>query len=147
MPSPRKPGDTPRGRGGIGDIPRGRGKSPCIVIAGTGTEVGKTWTAVKLIEHASARGLRVAARKPAQSFSREDATTDAELLAAATGEAPHDVCPAHRWYPVPMAPPMAADVLGLPRIRVEDLLEEMHWPAEVDLALIETAGGLCSPIA
>lgn len=118
-----------------------------IVVAGTGTEVGKTWTAVKLLEHARARGLRVAARKPAQSYSSADSTTDAELLAAASGEALHDVCPAHRWYPVPMAPPMAADVLGRARIRLDDLLAETSWSSEADLALIETAGGLCSPIA
>ncbi len=118
-----------------------------IVVAGTGTEVGKTWSAVKLIELARARGLRVAARKPAQSYSREDASTDADLLARASGERPHEVCPAHRWYPVPMAPPMAADVLGLPRIRLDALLAETQWPSDIDLALIETAGGLCSPIA
>ncbi len=118
-----------------------------IVVAGTGTEVGKTWTAVKLIEHARARGLRVAARKPAQSYSSTDDTTDADLLAAASGEGPHDVCPAHRWYPVPMAPPMAADALGRSRIRLDELLAETRCPSDVDLALIETAGGLCSPIA
>lgn len=118
-----------------------------IVVAGTGTEVGKTWTAVKLIEHARARGLRVAARKPAQSYSSTDDATDADLLAAASGEGPHDVCPAHRWYPVPMAPPMAADALGRSRIRLDELLAETRCPSGVDLALIETAGGLCSPIA
>jgi dethiobiotin synthetase len=118
-----------------------------IVVAGTGTEVGKTWTAVKLIEIARTCGLRVAARKPAQSYSREDASTDADLLARASGERPHEVCPAHRWYPVPMAPPMAADVLGLPRIQLDALLAETNWPSDVELALIETAGGLCSPIS
>lgn len=118
-----------------------------IVIAGTGTEVGKTWIAVKLIELARARGLRVGARKPAQSYSSDDTSTDADLLARATGESPHEVCPAHRWYPVPMAPPMAADALGLPRILLDELLAETHWPSNVDLGVIETAGGLCSPIA
>lgn len=118
-----------------------------IVVAGTGTEIGKTWTAVKLIEHARARGLRVAARKPAQSYSSEDRTTDADLLAAASGEAAHEVCPAHRWYAVPMAPPMAADVLGRSRILLDELIAEMRLPDRADLTLIETAGGLCSPIA
>lgn len=118
-----------------------------IVIAGTGTEVGKTWTAVKLIEHARARGSTVAARKPAQSYSSADPTTDADLLAAATGETPHEVCPSHRWYPVPMAPPMAADALGREPIRLDELLAETRWSERADLTFIETAGGLCSPIA
>ena len=118
-----------------------------IVIAGTGTEVGKTWTAVKLIERARGRGMRAAARKPAQSYSNEDRTTDADLLAAATGETAREVCPAHRWYPVPMAPPMAAEALERTRIELHELLEETRWCEDADLTLIETAGGLCSPIA
>ena len=118
-----------------------------LVIAGTGTEVGKTWTAVRLIEHARARGLTVAARKPSQSYAEGDEETDADLLGAASGEAPEIVCPHHRWYAVPMAPPMAADALGRPRILLAQLLAETSWPSGVDLALIETAGGLCSPIA
>jgi dethiobiotin synthetase len=118
-----------------------------IAIAGTGTEIGKTWTAVRLIEHARSRGWRVAARKPAQSYTEGEGLTDAELLAAASGEPVHTVCPSHRWYAIPMAPPMAADVLGRPAIKLEDLLAETQWPSDADLILIETAGGLCSPIA
>jgi dethiobiotin synthetase len=118
-----------------------------IVVAGTGTEVGKTWAGRQILQQARARGLRVAARKPAQSFSPEDADTDAELLAAASGETPHAVCPRHRWYAVPMAPPMAADVLGLGPLRIEELLSEITWPAGTDLALVETAGGVRAPIA
>src|SRR5690606_37163555 len=83
-----------------------------LVVAGTGTEIGKTWAAQRLLLQARERGLRVAARKPAQSFVAGEQSTDAELLAAASGEAAEEVCPRHRWYPVPMAPPMAADVLG-----------------------------------
>lgn len=118
-----------------------------IVIAGTGTEVGKTWTAVELLRRARAAGLRVAARKPAQSYAEEDTTTDADLLGAASGESPETVCARERWYPVPMAPPMAADALGRAPIRLDELIAELRWPADVDLALVETAGGLCSPIA
>jgi dethiobiotin synthetase len=118
-----------------------------LVIAGTGTEIGKTWVAVRLLQHARTLGLRVAARKPAQSYARGEGSTDAELLAAAANEDPHIVCPPHRWYPIPMAPPMAADALGLPPIKLEQLVAESAWPLNVELAVIETAGGLCSPIA
>lgn len=116
-----------------------------IVIAGTGTEVGKTWVGCRLLELARKRGRRVAARKPAQSF--EAAPTDADLLAAATGESPHMICPVHRWYAVPMAPPMAADVLGCERLSLADLVAEIRWPDGVDLGCVEIAGGLRSPIA
>lgn len=118
-----------------------------IVIAGTGTEIGKTWTAVRLIEAARRVGLSVAARKPAQSYAEGDTSTDADLLAAASGEASNVVCPSHRWYPVPMAPPMAADALGRGRIALDELLGELQWPSSIDLGVVETAGGLCSPIA
>jgi dethiobiotin synthetase len=118
-----------------------------LIIAGTGTEIGKTWVAVRLLQHARTLGLRVAARKPAQSYAQGEESTDAELLAAASNEDPHIVCPPHRWYPIPMAPPMAADALGLASIKLEQLVAESAWPLNVELAVIETAGGLCSPIA
>ena len=117
-----------------------------LVVAGTGTEIGKTWFSCRLLEHARGDGVRVAARKPAQSFESGE-PTDAELLAAATGEAPDAICPSHRWYPVPMAPPMAADVLNRDRIRLEDLVNEIRWPAATELGCVEIAGGLRSPIA
>lgn len=116
------------------------------VVAGTGTEVGKTWVTVALARWLVGAGASVAARKPAQSFAAGDADTDASLLAAATGVAPEVVCPAHRWYPVPLAPPMAADALGRPRIALDLLVAELEWPP-VDVGLVEGAGGLCSPIA
>ena len=78
----------------------GRGRRPfVVVVAGTGTEVGKTWLACQLAGAFRSRGLAVAARKPAQSFSPDETGhTDAELLARATGQAPRDVCPPWRWY-------------------------------------------------
>ena len=87
-----------------------------VVVVGTGTDVGKTWVAARLLIDLRAAGLHVAARKPAQSFDRDDdpAGRDAAVLGAASGEEPESVCPPHRWYEVPMAPPMAAEVLGRP---------------------------------
>lgn len=122
--------------------------SKLIVIAGTGTEVGKTWFAARLLADARARGIVVSARKPAQSFdASETNATDAQLLAEASGEDPHAVCPPHRWYAAAMAPPMAADFLGRPRISLEDLIAELQWPGNAQLRVVETAGGLLSPIA
>lgn len=120
-----------------------------VVVLGTGTEVGKTWASCAMAVAAQRRGLRLAARKPAQSFEPDPlpGSTDAELLAAATGDDPARVCPPHRWYPVAMAPPMAADALDLAPITADDLLGELAWPPDVDVGLVETAGGVRSPVA
>jgi len=73
--------------------------------------------------------------------------TDADVLASATGVEPGTVCPAHRWYELPMAPFMAADALGRPPLLLHDLVAEIAWPEEaVDVGLLETAGGVRSPI-
>lgn len=119
------------------------------LVAGTGTEVGKTWVACALLRGLRAHGLRVAARKPAQSFEPSDAgreRTDAHLLGRASGERPLVVCPAERWYEVAMAPPMAAVTLGRPPITIADLVAELAWP-EADVGVVETVGGARSPLA
>jgi dethiobiotin synthetase len=120
-----------------------------VLVTGTGTEVGKTWVACRLARALRARGLVVAARKPAQSYDRSDdeADTDAGLLAHATGDHPAIVCPRHRWYPVAMAPPMAAEALGRPPFTVADLVAEVVWAPGVGVGLVETAGGVRSPLA
>jgi dethiobiotin synthetase len=122
-----------------------------VLVTGTGTEIGKTWASARTLEAARARGVTVAARKPAQSFDPADAPrhlTDADLLGAASGETPTTVCPAHRWYAVPMAPPMAAEVLFRDPFTIADLVAEVAWPDhDVTLGLVETAGGVRSPMA
>ena len=118
-----------------------------VFVAGTGTDVGKTWVTVRLIAELRARGHAVYARKPAQSFAPDErGTTDAELLATATEEPATSVCPAHRWYDTPMAPPMAATVLRRPAFTVGDLAAELTSPAD-GVTFVEGAGGPRSPIA
>jgi dethiobiotin synthetase len=119
-----------------------------VVVAGTGTEIGKTFVAVGLLHALRTRGLVVAARKPVQSFALGDTATDADLLAAATGVAPTTVCPPHRRLEIPLAPPMAAEALGLPPFTVADLVAEIETGTPVGTPLlVETAGGVRSPIA
>jgi len=134
----------------------GPGPDRLVLVAGTGTGVGKTWVASRLIEELRAGGAVVAARKPAQSAAPDDdpARRDADVLARASGEPPDEVCPPARSYEVAMAPPMAADVLGRPAFTVADLVTEISWPAAwVESArgprvgLVETAGGVRSPQA
>jgi dethiobiotin synthetase len=121
-----------------------------VAVVGTGTGVGKTWVTARLLTDLRAAGLRVASRKPAQSFEPGDdpAARDAAVLGAATGEPAEEVCPPHRWYDVAMAPPMAAESLGRPPFTIQDLTSELRWPADaVDVGLVETAGGVRSPLA
>jgi dethiobiotin synthetase len=118
-----------------------------LAIAGVATDVGKTWVGVGLIERFRATGYRVAARKAVQSYEPATLTTDAHLLAGASGEEPTLVCPAHRCYPLAMAPPMAAAQLDLAPIMLRDLLGELAWPDEVEIGVVETVGGVRSPLA
>jgi dethiobiotin synthetase len=116
------------------------------VVAGTATEIGKTWVAAALAETLKERGFDVACRKPVQSFDPDDGATDADVLAAATGADPVTVCPTHRRYELAIAPPMAADTLGRDRIELEHLFAELALP-ETGIAFIEGVGGPRSPLA
>jgi dethiobiotin synthetase len=112
--------------------------------------MGKTWVSSQVLSLLREAGVAVAARKPAQSFapSDEPGGRDAAVLGTATGESAEVVCPPHRWYEVPMAPPMAADALGRQSFSISDLLAELSWGvAAPDLGLVETAGGVRSPLA
>ncbi len=118
-----------------------------VVVAGTGTEVGKTWVTARVIERLVANGCRVAARKPAQSHEPGDVHTDAAVLAAASGEAIDRVCPPHRDYEVSLAPPMAAAALDRPSFTVSDLVSELDCPPDANVLFVESAGGVRSPLA
>jgi dethiobiotin synthetase len=125
-----------------------------VLVCGTGTEVGKTWVTARVVTELRSQGRSVSARKPAQSFDVGrhgeclGGTTDAEALAAATGEHPGDVCHPFRSYHRAMAPPIAAAALGMPPFTVGDLVGELTWPSGgVDVGLVETAGGVRSPQA
>ena len=118
-----------------------------VLVSGTGTEIGKTWWSSAMAHALQSRGVSVAARKPVQSFDPDETTTDAAVLGGATGEDATTVCAPHRWYEVPMAPPMAAAALGRPGFSIADLVTEITWPADIDVGLIESAGGPRSPLA
>jgi dethiobiotin synthetase len=128
----------------------GQAAQAVVLVLGTGTEVGKTWVGAALARELVARGIRVAARKPAQSFDPGDddaGRTDAQVLAAATGEDPTAVCPPHRWYARALAPPMAAAALGRPIPTIAELAAEVGPPTGAEVVLVETAGGVRSPLA
>ncbi|MCU1356930.1 MAG: hypothetical protein JWM89_2348 [Acidimicrobiales bacterium] len=120
-----------------------------VLVAGTATDIGKSWVGGEVLARLRARGVTVAARKPAQSADADDTgPSDAQVLAAATGEDPDVVCLPRRTYPVAMAPPMAAAALGLAAPTTAELLAELTWPdPAVQVGWMETVGGPRSPIA
>lgn len=56
------------------------------------------------------------------------------------------MCRSHRWYPLAMAPPMAADALGRDPLLLDDLVAELCCPPNTQLGFVETAGGVRSPL-
>lgn len=116
-----------------------------VLVCGTGTEVGKTWVTAQIAMRLRERGITVALRKLAQSFAPDEELTDAQVLGASSGEDPEKVCPRHRWYETPMAPPIAAKILGRPSFTLDELLSELTWPTNAAIGLVETAGGVRSP--
>ncbi|MGH9137746.1 MAG: ATP-dependent dethiobiotin synthetase BioD [Acidimicrobiales bacterium] len=120
-----------------------------VYCTGTATEVGKTYVGAAVLSSLRRRGCRVSARKPAQSYDPgQTGPTDADVLAAATGEHPDDVCVPGRSYGVAMAPPMAAEVLDRPPVTVGGLLDELRWPdPPPTLGWVEGVGGPRSPVA
>lgn len=119
-----------------------------LIVTGTGTEIGKTWVAAQLAHDLTGRSITVSVRKPAQSFDPGDQSTDAHVLARASGEQAAEVCAHHRWYETPMAPPMAAEALGRPSFTIRDLAVELGWPLPPStVGVVEGAGGVRSPLA
>lgn len=122
-----------------------------VLVTGTDTGVGKTHVACGVLRAARAAGLRVAARKPAETGCDADAdgdlvALDARALHAAAGadEPLHLVCPVR--LPDPLAPAVAARRAGLAIDVGEMVAACRRRAAQVDLLLVEGAGGLLVPI-
>lgn len=119
-------------------------------VAGTGTDLGKTYVGCALLEATRARGLRVDAFKPVVSGfdPAEPEASDPARLAAALGrpDAWMEVSP--RRYRAPLAPNLAARLEG-DVLRMDDLVADCRtWlrGRDIDLALVEGAGGVMSPM-
>ena len=117
-----------------------------IGVAGTGTGVGKTvvaaGTAAALREH----GLRVGVMKPVETGVNGE-PTDASLLRAAAGSSdPLDVvCPLS--FAEPLAPWLAAQRAhqSIDLERLNDSFQRIT--TERDAVIVETAGGLMTPLS
>ena len=125
-----------------------------IFVAGSHTDIGKTFVACALARAARAAALSVEALKPiASGFDAADwADSDPGRLLAALGrplaEAELDRITPWRFQ-APLAPPTAAVLEGrpLPLQPVIDFCGDRLAESRANLFIVEGVGGLMSPIA
>ena len=129
-----------------------------VFVAGAGTDIGKTYVACALIRALRAQGVSVDALKPAVSGfdpAQMQASDSGRLLEAlgrpltpqALPKALDAISPLR--FAAPLAPPAAARREGL-TLSLEMLLEPCRarlGRPDVEVLLVEGAGGVMSPIA
>lgn len=117
-----------------------------VVVTGTDTGVGKTWATASLARAASAAGRRVVAIKPFETgcSSERDEKEDGVILAEASGQ--HAPTEALIRLRTPVAPPEAAEREGVVLDYIGVVRQLRALVIGSDLALIEGAGGLLSPL-
>jgi dethiobiotin synthetase len=122
-----------------------------LFVTGTDTGVGKTYVAALIARELAAAGVRVGMYKPAASGCTERdgrlVSEDALALWEAAGR-PLDlshVCP--QMFRAPLAPHLAARAEGK-EVDAELLRSGLAaWTDHCDVALVEGAGGLMSPLS
>lgn len=120
-------------------------------ITGTDTEIGKTHSAVKLIEHWQAQGRKVLAMKPVASGCEilPDGrwfNDDVARLTAATGQTDLELMNPYRFLP-PVSPHIAAREAGV-TVSLDVIRTNMQsLAAECDVLLVEGAGGWLAPLS
>lgn len=128
-----------------------------IFVAGTGTDVGKTYISAGLIRAAKARGQKVVALKPILSgapdigdpeFAATDAAKFLEALQHPLDEAHVNAISPWR-FKAPLSPDMAAHLEGR-SVQFDALLDwtraHVRGAPQGSLVLIEGAGGVMSPL-
>lgn len=116
-----------------------------IVVTGTGTGVGKTYISGQILSALSGQGLRCLGLKPAETGFVDPAASDAEHLAT---HARHARVQPHFVSVVPQSPHRVARAVGV-TLEARDLASWVHSQVELhepEVALVETAGGLCTPL-
>ncbi len=120
-----------------------------LFVTGTGTGVGKSVVAAAIVAGLAARGIRVAAFKPAVSGLDEPTPgwpMDHELLAGATGWQDPDSVSPHTFGPA-VSPHLAAAQAGV-TIELDSLLTAFdEAAASADVTICEGVGGLLVPLA
>ena len=120
-----------------------------LFITATGTNVGKTYTTLQLIEALSEKGYKVGVYKPIETGVSNTAP-DATILLKACKKVnenfqnfkPHDITV--YTFALPAAP-FCADTEHI--IKIEKIIEKYHALSKLcDILLVEGAGGLFVPI-
>ncbi|EOM78596.1 ATP-dependent dethiobiotin synthetase BioD [Rhodococcus rhodnii] len=110
-----------------------------VVVAGTGTDVGKTIVTAALAAAARAAGARVVVCKPAQTGVRPGEPGDIAMVERLTGIRGVELV----RYRDPLAPDTAARREGAPMLRRETVTDAVRELADShDLVLVEGAGGV-----
>ena len=120
--------------------------TPCFAIVGTDTEVGKTMIACGLARALTDAGHSVMAIKPVETGCSEAQADnqDGTMLARATGQT--EPASALFKFPAPVAPPVAADLVG-ERFEYPELIQAVKETLAGDhVKICEGAGGLLSPL-
>jgi dethiobiotin synthetase len=121
------------------------------IVAGVGTDIGKTHISCALLRLWRSQGKACAALKPVLSGVEDGAPNDATRLIAALGDAPTPatVAAMSPWrFKAPLAPPAAAVLEGV-ALDFEQIAAACETTLAQDCApniLIETAGGVMSPL-
>lgn len=118
-----------------------------LFVAGTDTDVGKTYVACRIIEELVNVGTAVAAYKPVASGSDSPEQSDAQRLYVASSHrgALVDVNP--QFFRAPLAPPVAAAMENRQVDEQRILAGAAAWKGHCDCLIVEGAGGLLSPIS
>jgi dethiobiotin synthetase len=118
----------------------------CLFVAGTDTDVGKTYVSCLLLKQLASEPLRVGAYKPVASGVSAIEGSDGHRLMHAIGQSDTIDQVSPQRFVAPLAPPVAARIEG----RVVDqqsILSGFHdWRSRTDFLLVEGAGGLMSPL-
>lgn len=122
-----------------------------IFIAGTDTDVGKTYVTALLAKSLRTSGRRVGVYKPAASggnmIDGRCVCDDATILWEAAGKpaSVHEVCP--QMFLAPLAPNVAAKAESR-TVDSKLLMSGLEfWKDQCDIVLVEGAGGLLSPLS
>ena len=120
-----------------------------LLVTGTDTDVGKTYTTVHILEAARSAGIRAAAMKPVETGCRQRGAqlvpSDASLLAKAAGMNDIDTVNPCR-FKTPVAQYTAGIIEGrsVPLTVLKRTCRDLL--ANNDLVVVEGAGGLLVPI-
>lgn len=122
---------------------------PALALIGTDTAVGKTHVTTALVRSLRAFGRQVWLHKPVACGGWDgESSEDGRALRALCGDGqdPATVCP--QEFPEPCSPHLAAEAADSP-VPIADMIDAAAGlqPPDGALLLLETAGGLLSPIA